>query len=95
VHRPAENAPEIGLVGWQRLRLHEEMIVLAQELDLLSLTPALPGVDSTLQRSPSTEPSAGTAAMPSLQEFHTAAGVNKLPIEVLNSSWIGWLSVVP
>ena len=31
--------------------------------------------------SPSTELSAGTAAMPSLQELHTAAGVNKLPIE--------------
>jgi len=29
--------------------------------------------------SPSTELSAGTAAMPSLQELHTAAGVNKLP----------------
>jgi hypothetical protein len=31
--------------------------------------------------SPSTKLSAGTAAMPSLQELHTAAGVNKLPIE--------------
>jgi hypothetical protein len=30
---------------------------------------------------PSTELSAGTAAMPSLQEIHTAAGANKLPIE--------------
>src|SRR5258707_1367571 len=30
-------------------------------------------------RAPSTELSAGTAAMPSLQELHTAAGVNKLP----------------
>jgi hypothetical protein len=29
----------------------------------------------------STKLSAGTAAMPSLQELHTAAGVNKLPIE--------------
>ncbi len=29
---------------------------------------------------PTTLP-AGTAAMPSLQELHTAAGVNKLPIE--------------
>ena len=27
----------------------------------------------------STELSAGTAAMPSLQDLHTAAGVNKLP----------------
>jgi hypothetical protein len=31
--------------------------------------------------SPSTKLSAGTAAMPSLHELHTAAGVNKLPIE--------------
>jgi hypothetical protein len=29
----------------------------------------------------STKPSAGTAAMPALQELHTAAGANKLPIE--------------
>jgi hypothetical protein len=32
-------------------------------------------------RSPSTELAAKTVAMPSLQELHTAAGVNKLPIE--------------
>jgi hypothetical protein len=32
-------------------------------------------------RSPSTKLSAGTAGMPSLQELHTAAGVNKLPTE--------------
>ena len=31
--------------------------------------------------SPSTKLSAGTAAMPSLHELHTAVGVNKLPIE--------------
>jgi hypothetical protein len=31
--------------------------------------------------SPSTKLSAGAAAMPSLQELHTAAGVNTLPIE--------------
>ena len=31
--------------------------------------------------SPSTKLSAGVAAMPSLYELHTAAGVNKLPIE--------------
>ncbi len=31
--------------------------------------------------SPSTKLSAGTAAMPSLSELHTAAGVNKLPTE--------------
>jgi hypothetical protein len=30
-------------------------------------------------RAPSTELAAGTAAMPSLQELHTAVGVNKLP----------------
>jgi hypothetical protein len=34
---------------------------------------------AALLRSPSTELSAGTAAMPSLQDLHTAAGVNKLP----------------
>lgn len=34
-----------------------------------------------LLRSPSTELSAGVAAMPSLQELHAAAGVNKLPIQ--------------
>jgi hypothetical protein len=34
-----------------------------------------------MQWSPPTELSAGTAVMPSLQELHTAAGVNKLPIE--------------
>jgi hypothetical protein len=42
---------------------------------------ALFAVVSAMLRSPSTELSAGTAAMPSLQELHTAAGVNKLPIE--------------
>ena len=31
--------------------------------------------------SPSTKLPAGTAAMPSLHELHTAAGANKLPIE--------------
>jgi hypothetical protein len=31
--------------------------------------------------SPSTKLSAGTAAMPSLHELHTAAGANKLPTE--------------
>jgi hypothetical protein len=31
--------------------------------------------------SPSTKLFAGTAAMPSLHELHTAVGVNKLPIE--------------
>ena len=29
----------------------------------------------------SSQLSTGTAAMPSLQELHTAAGVNKLPVE--------------
>jgi hypothetical protein len=36
---------------------------------------------SAMQWSHSTKTSAGTAAMPSLQELHTAAGVNKLPTE--------------
>ena len=36
---------------------------------------------ATMLQSRSTEPSAGTAGMPTLQELHTAAGVNKLPIE--------------
>ena len=36
---------------------------------------------AAMLRAPSTELSAGTAAMPSLQELHTAAGVNKLPVE--------------
>ncbi len=36
---------------------------------------------TAMQWSPSTEPSVGTAAMPSLRELHTTAGVNKLPIE--------------
>jgi hypothetical protein len=34
---------------------------------------------AAMLRAPSTELFAGTAAMPSLQELHTAAGVNKLP----------------
>ena len=38
-------------------------------------------VATAMWQSPSTEPSAATAAMPSLQELHTAADVNKLPIE--------------
>ncbi|HMJ27324.1 MAG TPA: hypothetical protein VK512_01245 [Xanthobacteraceae bacterium] len=42
---------------------------------------ALFAAATRMQRSPSTEPSAGTAAMPSLQELHTTAGVNELPIE--------------
>ena len=44
-------------------------------------TIALVAAAFALLRSPPTELSAGTAAMPSLQEIHTAAGVNKLPIE--------------
>jgi hypothetical protein len=35
----------------------------------------------TMQWSHSTKMSAGTATMPSLQELHTAVGVNKLPTE--------------
>ena len=42
---------------------------------------ALFAAATAMLRSRSTEPSVRTAAMPSLQELHTAAGVNKLPIE--------------
>ena len=42
---------------------------------------ALFAVATTMLWSPSTKLSAGTAAMPSLQEFNAAAGVNKLPTE--------------
>jgi hypothetical protein len=35
-------------------------------------------------RSPSIELWAGTAAMPPLQELHTMAGVNKLPVQELD-----------
>jgi hypothetical protein len=45
------------------------------------VTIALVAAATAMLRSRSTEPSAGTAAMPSLQELHTAAGVNKLPTE--------------
>jgi hypothetical protein len=45
------------------------------------VTIALVVAATAMQRSPSTELSARTAAMPSLQEIHIAAGVNKLPIE--------------
>jgi hypothetical protein len=34
-----------------------------------------------MHRSPSTKLSAGTAAMPSLQELHTAASANNLPTQ--------------
>ena len=42
-------------------------------------TVALIAAATAMQWSHSTALSAGTAAMPSLQELHTAAGVNKLP----------------
>jgi hypothetical protein len=42
-------------------------------------TIALVAAAAAMLRSHSTELSAATAAMPSLQELHTAAGVNKLP----------------
>jgi hypothetical protein len=44
-------------------------------------TIALVAAAAAMLRSHSTELSAGTAAMPSLQELHTAAVVNKLPNE--------------
>jgi hypothetical protein len=42
---------------------------------------ALIAAATGMQWSRSNKLSAGTAAMPSLQELHTAAGVNKLPVE--------------
>jgi hypothetical protein len=42
---------------------------------------ALLAAATAMQWSHSNKLSAGTAAMPSLQELHTAAGVNKLPVE--------------
>jgi hypothetical protein len=42
---------------------------------------ALFAAATAMLRSPSTELTAGISAMPSLHELHTAAGVNKLPIE--------------
>ncbi|SHJ26094.1 hypothetical protein SAMN05444159_0119 [Bradyrhizobium lablabi] len=42
-------------------------------------TIALIAAAAAMLRSPRTEMSAETAAMPSLQQLHTAAGVNKLP----------------
>jgi hypothetical protein len=45
------------------------------------VTIALIAAGTAMQGSPSTELSARTAAMPSLQELHTAAGANNLPIE--------------
>jgi hypothetical protein len=45
------------------------------------VTIALVAAATAMQRSPSTELSARTAAVPSLQELHAVAGVNKLPIE--------------
>jgi hypothetical protein len=43
------------------------------------VTIALVVAATAMLRSPSTKLSAGTAAIPSLQELHTAAGVSKLP----------------
>ena len=42
---------------------------------------ALFAAATAMLRSPSTQLTAGIAAMPSLRELHTAADVNKLPIE--------------
>ena len=42
---------------------------------------ALIAAGTAMLWSHTTKLSAGTAAMPTLQELHTAAGVNKLPIE--------------
>jgi hypothetical protein len=45
------------------------------------VTIALIAAGTAMQRFPPTELSARTAAMPSLQELHTATGANNLPIE--------------
>jgi hypothetical protein len=45
------------------------------------VTIALVAAGTAMQRSPSTELSARIAAIPSLQELHSATGLNKLPIE--------------
>jgi hypothetical protein len=42
---------------------------------------ALFAAATTMRRSPPTELSAKTTAMPSLQELHTTVDANKLPIE--------------
>jgi hypothetical protein len=44
-------------------------------------TVALFAAATAMRRSPPAELSAATAAMPSLQQLHTAADVNKLPVE--------------
>jgi hypothetical protein len=44
-------------------------------------------------RSPSIELWAGTAAMPTLQEIHTMAGVNKLRVKELDDQSLVYLTV--
>jgi len=46
------------------------------------VTIALIAAATAMQRSPSTELSARTVAVPSLQELRSAADVNKLPVSV-------------
>ena len=45
-------------------------------------------------RSPSVELSAGTAAMPSLQELHTASGVNTLTVQETEDQALVYPTVV-
>jgi hypothetical protein len=54
---------------------------------------ALVATATAMHRSPSTEQSAGTAAMPSLQELHTAAGVNKLPSQEIEDQSLTFPSI--
>jgi hypothetical protein len=65
---------DVGAHSTGRLPMKRLMIFAFATVALLAATTA------TL-RAPSTKLSAGTATMPSLRELHTAAGVNKLPIE--------------
>jgi hypothetical protein len=54
--------------------------MMRQMISALAST-ALLAAATSMQRSPSTELSARIAAIPSLQELHSATGLNKLPIE--------------
>jgi hypothetical protein len=54
---------------------------------------ALVATATAMLRSHSTGPSAGNAAMPSLQELHTAAGANKLPNQEIEDQALIFSSV--
>jgi hypothetical protein len=78
-------APRFELIKMVQpfLRIGTERGGLPMKRQMISalVTIALVAAATAMQRSPSAELSARTVAMPSLQELHTAAGVNKLPIE--------------